>query len=165
MKKRVSLLVAFSFLALSVLTSLALKSRAAGTPETPQQITAQIIAREKAGYEAWQRKDKAFYADFMADDATYFSPMNPYLQIDPKTNFLPKFEQYAEQYKYLDYQIFNPRVQIYGDTAVLTYNGSFTLSMGGQAIQYTGKMTSVYVKQGNTWRVVHGHESMNPGTK
>ena len=165
MKKRLSLLLAFSFLALSVLTSIAFKSRAAEPADSPQAITALIIAREKAGIEAWQRKDKAFFADYMADDATYFGAMNPYLMVDPKTNLLPKFEQYAEQYKYLDYQIFNPRVQVYGDTAVLTYTGSFTVSMGGQPMQYTAKMTAVYVKQGNTWRVVHGHESMNPSMK
>jgi ketosteroid isomerase-like protein len=130
-----------------------------------QAITVQIIAREKASIEAWQRKDKAFFADFMSEDATYFAPLNPYLETDPKTNFLPKFEQYVEQFKYIDHQMYNPRVQVYGDTAILTYNGSSTISMGGQPISYTGKMTSVYVKQGNTWRVVHAHESMNPGMK
>jgi uncharacterized protein (TIGR02246 family) len=130
-----------------------------------QAIAAQVIAREKASVEAWQRKDKAFFADFMTDDATYFAPMNPYLQTDAKANFLPKFEQYVEQFKFLDHQMYNPRVQVYGDTAILTYNGSFTISMSGQPINYTAKMTSVYVKQGNTWRVVHGHESMNPGLK
>lgn len=165
MKKRLSLLLAFSFLALSVLTSIAFRSRAAEAAESPQAITTLIIAREKAGIEAWQRKDKTFVADLMAEDATYFSPMNPYLMIDPKTNLLPKFEQYADQFKYLDYQLFNPRVQVYGDTAILTYTGSFTVSMGGQPMHYTAKMTSVYVKQGNTWRVVHGHESMNPSPK
>jgi ketosteroid isomerase-like protein len=130
-----------------------------------QTIAAQIIAREKASFEAWQRKDKAFFADFIADDATYFAPLSPYLEVEPKVNFLPKFEQYAEVIKYNDFQMYNPRVQVYGETAVLTYNSSVSLSMGGQPMNYTGKMTSVYVKQGNTWRVVHGHESMNPGTK
>jgi ketosteroid isomerase-like protein len=61
--------------------------------------------------------------------------------------------------------MYNPRVQVYGDTAVLTYNSSISASFGGQPINYTAKVTSVYVKQGNTWRVVHAHESMNPGTK
>jgi ketosteroid isomerase-like protein len=130
-----------------------------------QAIAAQIIAREKASVEAWKRKDKAFFADFMAEDATYFGPMNPYLETDPKANFLPKFEQYVEQFKYLDNQMYNPRVQVYGDTAVLTYNSSVSATFGGQPLNYTAKMTSVYVKQGNTWRVVHGHESMNPTVK
>jgi ketosteroid isomerase-like protein len=130
-----------------------------------QSIAAAIIAREKASVEAWQRKDKAFFADFLADDSTYFSSMNPYLETDPKTNFLPKFEQYVELFKFNDFQMYNPRVQVYGDTAVLTYNTSASVSMGGQAMHYTAKATTVYVKQGNTWRVVHSHESMNPAPK
>ena len=130
-----------------------------------QAIAASIIAREKGSFEAWQRKDKAFFADFMTDDATFFSWMNPYLETEPKVNFLPKFEQYAEMVKFHDYGMYNPRVQVYGDTAVLTYNSSISASFAGQPINYTAKVTSVYVKQGNTWRVVHSHESMNPGAK
>jgi ketosteroid isomerase-like protein len=130
-----------------------------------QAIAAAIIAREKGSFEAWQRKDKAYFADFMTDDATMFSWMSPYLEIEPKVNFLPKFEQYAEMIKFNDFSMYNPRVQVYGDTAVLTYNSSVSASFGGQPVNYTAKVTSVYVKQGNTWRVVHAHESMNPAAK
>ena len=130
-----------------------------------QSIASQIIAREKASFEAWQRKDKAFFTDFLADDATYFGPYTPYLDAEPKTNFIPKFEQMTELFKYNDFQMYNPRVQIYGDTAVLTYTSSVSATFGGQPLNYTAKMTSVYVKQGNTWRVVHGHESINPSVK
>jgi ketosteroid isomerase-like protein len=80
-------------------------------------------------------------------------------------NFLPKFEQYAEIFKLNDVQMYNPHVQLYGDTAVLTYNNSVSVTFGGQSLNYTGKVTTVYVKQGNTWRVVHSHETMNPGSK
>ncbi|HYY56123.1 MAG TPA: nuclear transport factor 2 family protein [Pyrinomonadaceae bacterium] len=136
----------------------------AGSSEQ-QSVASQIIAREKASVEAWQRKDKAFFADFLADDATYFGPYTPYLDTEPKTNFIPKFEQVTEMFKYNDFQMYNPRVQVYGDTAVLTYTSSVSATFGGQPLNYTAKMTSVYVKQGNTWRVVHGHESMNPTVK
>ena len=129
------------------------------------EIAKAVIAREKASAAAWKNKDKAFFADFLAEDATYFGWMSPYLETDPKENFLPKFEQIAEMMKIIDFQMYNPRVQVYGDMAVLTYNAASTISMGGQTMNYTCKMTSVYVKQGNTWRVVHGHESMNPGAR
>lgn len=136
-------------------------------PDAPrnEEVARAIIAREKASVEAWRRKDKAFWADLFSDDATYFGPMNPYLETDPKENFLPKFEKYAEMFKYEDFQMYNPRVQTYGDAAVLTYNTAVTLNMGGRVMNHTGKMTSVYVKQGNTWRLVHGHESINPGAQ
>jgi ketosteroid isomerase-like protein len=138
-------------------------ARADSTQQTP--IAEQIIAREKAAQSAWQRKDKAFWADYVADDLTAFFPQSPYLETDPKTNFLPKFEQFAEQLKIVDYAMYNPRVQVYGDTAILTYTEGVTANFYGRTTSYTGKVTSVYNKQGNTWRSVHVHESINPGAQ
>lgn len=162
MKRKLSLI---TMLLITMACGMALFAGSTRATVEPQAIAAQIIAREKASFEAWQRKDKAFFADFMADDSTYFSFMNPYLETDPKANFLPKFEKYAEMFKFNDYQMYNPRVQVYGDTAILTYNSSVSASMGGQPINYTAKVTSVYAKQGNTWRVVHAHESVNPAPR
>jgi ketosteroid isomerase-like protein len=140
-------------------------SRSTAAEASQQAIANQIIAREKASVEAWQRKDKAFWSDFLTDDATFFSSQSPYLEIEPKVNFLPKFEQYVEMFKINDSQMYNPHVQVYGDTAILTYNNAVMISLGGQPLNYTGKVTTVYVKQGNTWRVVHSHETINPGAK
>lgn len=164
MKKHLSLILLL-LVALGVASGLFAVTNARASAAQQQTIASQIIAREKASVEAWQRKDKAFFADFLSDDATYFSPMSPYLDVEPKVNFIPKFEQYAEIFKFNDVQMYNPRVQVYGDTAVLTYTSSVSGTMSGQPINYTAKMTTVYVKQGNTWRVVHGHESMNPSAK
>ncbi len=131
--------------------------------DTPSQgVAIQIIAREKAAFEAWQRKDKAFYADYWADDFTEFLPHSPYLGTDPKANLLPRFEQLTERWKIVDFQMYNPRVQVYGDVAVLTYTESVEGRSDGQPVSYTGKATMVYVKQGATWRGVHYHESANP---
>ena len=140
----------------------------ASAPASAQRnddLARQIIARERASVDAWMRKDKAFFMEFFTDDATYFSGMNPYLEVDPKQTFLPNFDKYTEMFKYNDVQMYNPRVQVYGDVAVLTYNSSVSGTMTGQPINYTAKMTVVYVKQGNTWRVAHGHESINPAAR
>lgn len=163
MKKHLSLFVVLFVLLVGGLLTLAASNTFAETPQ--QAITAQIIAREKAAVEAWKKKDKAFWIDYMAEDSTAFFPHNPYLESDPKVNFFPKFEQYTEMMKILDSQMFNPRVQVYGDTAILTYNGSSSVNFGGRTMSYTNKVTAVYVKQGNSWRVVHMHESMNPGAQ
>jgi ketosteroid isomerase-like protein len=162
MKRKLSLMTVLLLATACAVIFFAGGGRAA---ESQQAIAAQVIAREKASVEAWQRKDKAFFENFMTEDSTYFSFDNPYLMTDPKVNFLPKFEKYTEIFKFNDLQMFNPRVQVYGDTAILTYNSAVSISMGGQAMNYTAKVTSVYVKQGDTWRVVHAHESINPGVK
>jgi ketosteroid isomerase-like protein len=163
MTKKLSLTFVLLFIAISGLILLSVNKASAEQPQ--QAIAAAIIAREKAATDAWQRKDKAFWADYLAEDGTAFFSQSPYLEDNPKTNFLPKFEQYTEMMKIVDTQMYNPRVQVYGDVAVLTYNSSVSGSMAGQPVNYTAKMTSVYVKQGNTWRVVHAHESMNPAPK
>ena len=135
------------------------------TPSVHAQIEKAIIAREKASVEAWQKKDKAFWMDFLTDNATYFGPRSPYMETDPKTNFIPKLDMYFEQFKTLDFAMYNQMVQVYGDVAILTYNEAVTASLGGKIMNYTGKVTSVYVKQGNTWRVAHGHETINAGAE
>jgi ketosteroid isomerase-like protein len=163
MRKQIPVIHFLLFATVIGLILLAVNSTSAETSE--QAIATQIIAREKASVEAWQKKDKAFYTDFMTDDATFFSSESPYLETDPKLNFLPKFDQYVEMFKINDFQMHNPRVQVYGDAAVLTYNSTVSVSFGGQPLNYTTKVTSVYVKQGNTWRVVHAHETINPAVK
>ena len=163
MRKQIPVIHFLLFATVIGLILLAVNSTSAETPQ--QALAAQIIAREKASIEAWQKKDKAFYADFLTEDATFFSSESPYLETEPKENFLPKFDQYVEMFKINDFQMHNPRVQVYGDTAILTYNSSVSVNFGGQPLNYTAKVTSVYIKQGNTWRVVHAHETVNPAAK
>ena len=163
MRKQIPVIHFLLFATIIGLILLAVNSTSAETPQ--QALAAQIIAREKASIEAWQKKDKAFYADFLTEDATFFSSESPYLETEPKENFLPKFDQYVEMFKINDFQMHNPRVQVYGDTAILTYNSSVSVNFGGQPLNYTAKVTSVYIKQGNTWRVVHAHETVNPAAK
>lgn len=127
-----------------------------------EDIGTQIIAREKASYEAWQRGDGLFWDDFLTDETTYFGPDSPYLETDPKLNFVPKFVHYAEVFKLLDFQMYNTRVQIYGGVAILTYNLAQVHSLAGRMEVSTGKVSRVYIKQDGRWRAVHTHESRNP---
>jgi ketosteroid isomerase-like protein len=164
MKNRLSLsLLVLLFFAVGY--GVAASTGSAAEPESREEIARALVAREKAAFDAWQRKDKEFFTSYLADDATAFGPMSPYLETDPKENFLPKFEQMTERYKMLDWQMYNPRVQTYGDTAILTYNSMATVDFGGRPMQYTSKVTEVFVRQGNVWRVVHGHESVNSGAQ
>lgn len=124
-----------------------------------RSVAEEVIARERASFEAWKRRDKAFYADYWAEGFTEFLPSSPYL--DTRENILPKFEQLTERWKIVDYAMYNPRVQAYGDVAVLTYNEMISGTYDGQPSTYTGKVTMVYVRQGGVWRGVHYHESAN----
>lgn len=162
MRSHIRVLIAFALIAIG--SGFDLKAGRAGASEAAtQDVASQIIAREKASFVAWQNKDKAFYADYWADDFTEFLPSSPYL--DSKKNLMAKFDELVDHWKIVDFQMYNARVQVYGNTAILTYNESISGTYDGQPSTYTGKVTMVYVKQGNTWRGAHYHESMNAGSK
>ena len=133
-------------------------------PESRDEIERAIIAREVSSSEAWRREGVNAFPQPLADDAIYFGPVNSHLEADPKENAPTTFEQYAERYTLVDWQMNDPRVQIDGDTAVLAYNVNATFELGGRPVQYAGRVSQVYVKQGGEWRVVRGDQSFNPGS-
>jgi ketosteroid isomerase-like protein len=52
----------------------------------------------------------------------------------------------------------NARVQVYGDTAILTYNfAGITAGGDGKMHNNFAKSTRVYVKQGGDWKLVHAN--------
>jgi len=54
----------------------------------------------------------------------------------------------------------NPHVQVYGDTAILTYNYvGLARSREGDITPANAKSTRVYVRQGGRWMLVHANFS------
>lgn len=52
----------------------------------------------------------------------------------------------------------NGRVQVYGDTAILTYNfAGLRRAADGKVGPSLAKSTRVYVRQGGHWRLVHAN--------
>jgi ketosteroid isomerase-like protein len=52
----------------------------------------------------------------------------------------------------------NGRVQVYGDTAILTYNfAGLRRGADGKVAPSLAKSTRVYVKQGGEWKLVHAN--------
>ncbi|MGA8212820.1 MAG: hypothetical protein WB799_04460 [Candidatus Sulfotelmatobacter sp.] len=55
-------------------------------------------------------------------------------------------------------EIINPKVQVYGDTAILTYNfAGLRQAKDGKIEPDTAKVTRVYVKQTGKWMLVHAY--------
>lgn len=58
----------------------------------------------------------------------------------------------------------NPRVQVYGDTAILTYNfAGIRAGADGKSKPSIAKSTRVYAKQGGKWMLVHANFAPVPG--
>ena len=57
-----------------------------------------------------------------------------------------------------------PRIQIYGNTAVVTYYFDMSFDMGGQTVKLGGRDMFVFVKEGGKWLVVADQFSAYPAT-
>lgn len=119
--------------------------------------TERIIAREKAAFDAWRRKDKAFYDEYWADDMTEFLPDRATLL--RKAEQMRDFDEMTDKWILGPLDIIDPEVRFFGDVALLTYREQVSGRAEGQPTNYAGKVTMIYVLQHGTWRGVHYHES------
>ena len=63
-------------------------------------------------------------------------------------------------------EMLNSKVQVYGDTAILTYNfAGVSKNKDGETKTNRAKSTRVYVKQGGKWKLVHANFAPDPQPK
>lgn len=94
----------------------------------------------------------------VADDYTEFNAIMP-TRVDGKA-MAAKFSDAQDKSgeKGLVSEMQNPKVQFYGDTAILTYNfAGLTKSADGKVKPNTAKSTRVYAKQNGKWMLVHAN--------
>jgi ketosteroid isomerase-like protein len=101
---------------------------------------------------------EAFFQD-SEEGLSAFHASNPYRIDDRRTiqEALKTFYKYSTPTGLYKLQ---PRVQIYGDAAIVTYHFVETgEAEGGKLYAYEGKQTDVFVKQRGKWTLVHFHSS------
>ena len=134
---------------------------AAGTAAAaePTGAAAEVMAVTKAQWAAENAsKPAAQSMSSIADDYTEFNAIVPTL-VQGKA-MAAKFYTASLQSgdKALVSEMINPRVQVYGDTAILTYNyAGMTKGGDGKMQNNLAKSTRVYVKQGGDWKLVHAN--------
>jgi ketosteroid isomerase-like protein len=98
----------------------------------------------------------------IADDYTEFNPDYP-TRIDGKAmNLAMARITPSTKSVYGDMQ--NAKVQVYGDTAILTYNyAGISRTVDGKTEPSIAKSTRVYVKSGGRWQLVHANFAPVPG--
>lgn len=69
------------------------------------------------------------------------------------------FEYYLKQAEAVQYRITKPVVQLYGDTAIVSFYWTVTLKSGSRRRRIEGRGTHVLVNQKGTWKIVHEHFS------
>jgi uncharacterized protein (TIGR02246 family) len=125
-------------------------------------VTSQIIALEKAALDRWNAADPQGYLDLYAPEMTYFDPSQ-----DARLDGLETLKKYYEplfgaKYPFRDprYDMQNPVVQHYGDTAILTFNLVNYGKLEGQdneAVLARWNSTEVYRRIDGVWKICHSH--------
>ena len=140
-------LVAAPLLGLSLFTSLAIP--ADFKPET-------IIALERAALDRWGKGDPQGFLETYAPDVTYFDPGSE-SRVDGlaamKELLIPRTGKIKIDY----YEMLDPRVQRFGDVAILTYNVVNHRNGGSVIVRWNS--TAVYARRQGRWKIVHSHFS------
>jgi ketosteroid isomerase-like protein len=127
--------------------------RAADNPQVAAEVMALARtqwASEIAG-EAMSQQNVS-----LADDYTEFNGDFPTLLVGKTMSTRMGEVTPNDKAMYSDMQ--NARVQVYGDTAVLTYNFTgLRRATDGKVTPALAKSTRVYVKEGGQWKLVHAN--------
>ena len=119
----------------------------------------ELLEAENRITTAFLKKDvESFFKD-SDERLSAFHASNPYRIDDRQSieNALKTFNKYSTPTGLYKVQ---PRVQLYGDCAVVTYHFIETgEAEGGKLYAYEGKQTDVFVKKQGKWTLVHFHSS------
>jgi ketosteroid isomerase-like protein len=92
----------------------------------------------------------------LADDYTEFNGDFPTLLVGKTMS--TRMGEVTPNDKAMFSDMQNGRVQVYGDTAILTYNfAGLRRAADGKVASSLAKSTRVYVKQGGKWMLVHAN--------
>lgn len=124
------------------------------TPNAEQAV----LAQERRALDQWAAGHPSGFVDVDAEDGTYFDDIGAHRRIDglaAMRTYAASLEGKIPPHRY---ELVDPKVQVYGDVAVLTlrYHPS---TDDGNPLQ-AWKATSVYRQTGGEWRRVHAHWSM-----
>ena len=136
---------------------------ASSTQATQLERDAEVIATERAALDRYQALDPEGYLNLYAPDATYFDPMT-----ERRVDGLKAIQEWLAPVKkakipFTDrrYELIGPKVQHYGDVAVLTYN---LINYGKPPKKpeqplTRWNVTEVYRRVDAKWVIVHSHFS------
>ena len=117
-----------------------------------------ILAQERRALDRWAEGNPLGYVDIDADDVTYFDDIGAHSRIDGIAALGDYFASLEGKIPPHRYELVDPKVQIYGDTAILTLRYAPSSPDGEPMARW--KATSVYHQTAGEWRIVHAHWSM-----
>ncbi|MDH3456967.1 MAG: nuclear transport factor 2 family protein [Gemmatimonadota bacterium] len=117
-----------------------------------------ILAQERRALDRWAAGNPLGYMDIDADDVTYFDDIGAHSRVDGIAALRDYFASLEGKIPPHRYELVDPKVQIYGDTGILTLRYEPSSTDGEPMPPW--KATSVYRQTAGEWRIVHAHWSM-----
>ena len=123
-------------------------------------VAAEIIPLERAALDRWGKGEPQGYLDLYAPEITYFDPAVAH-RIDGLEGMKTYLAPITGKVKVSRYDMIAPKVQRYGEVAVLSFQlTSFGLKPDGtEQVQARWNSTAVYRQIGGTWKTAHTHWS------
>ncbi len=128
------------------------------TALTQDNVEQTILALERQALDRWAAGDPTGFSVNLANDATYFDDIAAHTRLDGIEEIQKHFFSLEGAIPPHNYEIVDPKVQYYGDMAILTLRYHATLDDGQSGPPW--KATSVYRLTDSKWQVVHAHWSL-----
>ena len=120
-----------------------------------QSTEENIITKEKAILDRWKQGDTFGFIEAADSDITYFDPT-----LAERIDGIEKFRKYLSSFNgtfsFPGYELLNPKVQMYGDIGILTFNFVGHLN-DGKTNEWNA--TEVYKLTTNDIKIVSSHWS------
>jgi ketosteroid isomerase-like protein len=112
-----------------------------------------ILAMEHAALARWAQGDVQGFLEISEAGVDYFDPFQA-RRVDGLAALRTLYESFPA-FKIDSWQILNPRVEVAGDMALLTFN--YVSQLNGREMRWN--TTEVYHRTAGQWRILHTHWS------
>jgi ketosteroid isomerase-like protein len=144
---------------LAVLLAACASTPSRPSPDVERDVSRKILTHLQAVAERFYNKDPLAYTELLADDVTYFAPVTA-SRVEGKEAVRALFVPFQGKLSVPRFEISNPKLQLYGDTGIFTYNLTEYDANGAVATRWNS--TEVYRRFGDNWQAVHAHWSQIP---
>lgn len=123
--------------------------------QNEKEITDTILSMEKAAMNRWGRGDPSGFLEISDPGVVYFDPLQE-KRLDGLESLTKLYKSIRGKVHIDRYELLNPKVQLCGNAAVLTFN---YVSWSGDKID-RWNCTEVYKRTGKDWRIIQTHWSL-----
>lgn len=122
-------------------------------------VAEKIIAMERAALDRWGKGDPWGFTEISADEVTYYDTGTE-RRVEGLEALRKLYAPREGKIRIERYEIINPKVQMHGDTAVLTFNLiDYVPTSEGSTIEVYWNSTEVYSRIDGEWLIIHTHWS------